>query len=190
MMIPQEKHEREQYFFRPRAAVALSRALGEFENPCILCAPFLGAEMALRTRVRVLDIDERFGRVPGFRRYDLHRPEYLGETFGMIFCDPPFFTVSLSQLFHGIRTLARYDTSTPLAITYLSRRAGALTSVFAPFNLQPTGYRPEYLTVDNDGRNLIEVFANFDSLLWSRLYEPAAQATDTPRLLPLPTPTL
>lgn len=192
MMIPQERHEREQYFFRPRAAAALCRALGEFENPCILCAPLVGAEMALRTRVRVLDVDERFGHVPGFRRWDLYRPEYLGETFGMIFCDPPFFTVSLSQLFQGIRTLARFDTSTPVAITYLSRRATALMSVFAPFNLQPTGYRPEYLTVENDGRNTIEVFANFNSLLWTRIDDPAyMNALDQVNepLPTLPTPT-
>ncbi|HVU63164.1 MAG TPA: hypothetical protein VHC70_04260 [Phycisphaerales bacterium] len=174
MTIPDERHEREQYFFRPPAAVALCRALDGFEYPCVLCAPLVGAEMARRRRTRILDIDDRFASVPGFLRWDVHRPEFIDERFGMIFCDPPFFTVSLSQLFDAIRLLARYDTTTPLAVTYLTRRAGAVESVFGPFGLRPTGYRPEYLTVDNDGRNSIEVFANFDGPLWTRSPAPDA----------------
>lgn len=169
MFIPDERHEREQYFFRPGSAVALCYALAEFENPCVLCAPLVGAQLARRRpNVRVLDIDTRFESVPGFRRWDLFRPEFINERFGVIFCDPPFFSVSLSRLFHAVRQLARHDLATPVAIAYLSRRTAAITSTFALFGLQPTGYRPEYLTVQNEGRNTIEVFANFDSLLWTR----------------------
>jgi len=171
MLIPQDRHEREQYFFRPPAAVALCRALAEFDNPCVLCAPLLGAELARRRPVRILDIDTRFASVPGFVEWDIYRPRYLGETFGLIFCDPPFFTVSLSQLFDAIRLLAQYETNTPVAVTYLSRRADAVMSVFSPLGLRPTGYRPEYLTVENSGRTTIEVFANFDSLRWERRSE-------------------
>ena len=146
-------------------------ALAEFASPCVLCAPLLGTEMARKRRVRVLDIDERFSHVVGYRRWDVHRPEHLAETFGVIFCDPPFFTVSLSQLFRAIRMLAGHDFRTPVALTYLSRRGVAAVSVFEPFNVRPTGYRPEYLTVQNEGRNSIEVFANFDCPLWERSTE-------------------
>jgi hypothetical protein len=182
MVIPQERHEREQYFFRPSAAVALCLALAEFERPCLLCAPLVGAELSRRRRdVRVLDIDTRFAHLPAFREWHLHRPEFLPERFGLIFCGPPFFSVSLSQLFSAVRGLAGFDFSTPLAMTYLSRRSESITSVFAPFNLLPTGYRPEYLTVENDGRNSIEVFANFDCPLWTRAAAPLA-APNTPTI--------
>jgi hypothetical protein len=159
VLIPDERHEREQYFFRQGSAAALCYALAEFESPCVLCAPLVGAELSRRRRgVRVLDIDTRFG---------------------VVFCDPPFFTVSLSQLFKAVRMLAGHDTATPVAITYLSRRAGALTATFAPFDLRPTGYRPEYLTVQNDGRNAIEVFANFDCPLWTRSADAPTMEDDT-----------
>lgn len=180
MFLPEERHEREQYFFRRGSAAALCIALSAFENPCVLCAPLVGAQLALRRRgVRVLDIDTRFERVPGFRWFDVHRPEYIGEKFGVVFCDPPFFGVSLSQLFHAVRMLCAHDIRTPVAITYLSRRAGALTATFAPFELRPTGYRPEYLTVQNEGRNAIEVFANFDCALWTRAAEAPMMEDDS-----------
>ena len=180
MLIPDERHEREQYFFRQGSAAALCYALADFESPCVLCAPLVGAELSRRRRgVRVLDIDTRFEQVPGFRRWDLHRPDYIGERFGVVFCDPPFFTVSLAQLFKAVRMLAGHDVATPVAITYLSRRADALMGTFAPFGLRPTGYRPEYMTVENDGRNTIEVFANFDCPLWTRSTDAPTMEDDT-----------
>ena len=171
-MIPQEQHEQEQYFFRGPTAAALCCALAAFDRPCVLCAPLVGAQLARRRNdVRILDIDRRFESVPGFAHWDVLRPRFLNERFGVIFCDPPFFSVSLSRLFRSVRMLARADFATPLAITYLSRRADAIRSAFGPFDLRPTGYRPEYLTVENSGRGAIEVFANFDCPLWDRGFE-------------------
>jgi hypothetical protein len=88
------------------------------------------------------------------------RPAWLGEPFDLILCDPPFFRVSLAQLFTAIRLLSRYDYRQPLLISYLSRRAANILGTFARFDLRPTGYYPGYLTVQNVDRNGIEFFGN------------------------------
>src|SRR5215213_2315981 len=157
-----EKHENEQYFFDRPTLATLADAVATFPNPCCLCAPLLGQELERRgVAVCVLDIDERFAGLRGFRRYDLYRPEWLGEEYGLIVCDPPFFNVSLAQLFAAIRMLSRNDYTQPLLVSYLARRASNVLGTFARFNLAPTGYRPRYQTVqDQDARNAVEFFAN------------------------------
>ena len=120
-------------------------------------------------RARVLDIDERFASTPGFRHYDLFRPEWLGEEFGIILCDPPFFNVSLSQLFAALRLLGRNRYEQPLLISYLRRRATSIEGTFARFGLRATGYCPRYQTVQALSRNEIEFFGNLSPELHSQL---------------------
>ena len=160
-----EQHECEQYFFDKPTIERLTGFLERFENPCCLCAPLLGREMAeLGLEVRILDIDERFASVPGFRKYDLYRPEWLGEAFDIIICDPPFFRVSLSQLFAAIRVLARYDFSQKIMVSYLTRRTNAVMGTFAPFGIRATGFNPGYQTVRKLERNEIQFFSNLPGL--------------------------
>lgn len=156
-----EKHENEQYFFDKTTLDYLAGVVSGYSNPCCICAPLLGKELESRgVKVRVLDIDERFSNLQGFRRYDLYRPEWLGEEFGLIICDPPFFNVSLSQLFTALRLLSRNDYDQPLLISYLTRRSSSILGTFARFNLKPTGYHPTYQTVQGASRNDIEFFGN------------------------------
>ena len=111
----QERHESEQYFFTDETTGHLADFAARFPNPCCICAPSVGVELGRRgVRARVLDIDERFATTRGFRHYDLFRPEWLGEEFGIILCDPPFFNVSLSQLFAALRLLSRNRYEQPL----------------------------------------------------------------------------
>jgi hypothetical protein len=118
-----EQHEREQYFWHNATVTAVADVASRFENPCCLCAPMLGRELEKRAVLaRVLDVDERFDDLKGFARYDIYRPVWLGEAFGVIVCDPPFWIVSLSQLFAAIRLLSRYEYAQPLAICYPKRR--------------------------------------------------------------------
>jgi hypothetical protein len=173
MTLLAENHQQEQYFFDARTITELSALLDGFANPCCLCAPMLGAELHRRGRgadsggvVRVLDIDERFAHLPGFVRWDLRRPRYLAERFGVIFVDPPFFGLSLGRLRRAVRTLAGFDPGVRLAITYLHRRRDAILGAFAPFNLRPTGYFPRYASVQDSSRNRIELFANFELPFW------------------------
>jgi hypothetical protein len=156
-----EDHQREQYFFDPDTVRRLADFAQQFELPCCLCTPFVGRELVERgVETRILDSDERFAELPGFRRYDLYRPEHTGERYGVILCDPPFFNVSLAQLFSAVRLLADFDWQQPLLIAYLARRSAAITGTFAPFTLQETAFRPKYLTVPDIERNEIAGFSN------------------------------
>ena len=156
-----ELHENEQYFFAEPTLAHLATFLARFAAPCCLCAPLVGRRLAEQgVAVTILDIDERFAIVPGFRRYNLYRPEWLDQEFDIIVCDPPFFNVSLSQLFAAIRLISHNHFEQPLLITYLQRRSAAILGAFAPFGLQPTGYLPSYQTVQAIERNTIEFFGN------------------------------
>jgi hypothetical protein len=93
----------------------------------------------------------------------------LPQKFGIIVCDPPFFKVSLSQLFQAVRLLSQFDYAQPLLICYLRRRAANIMGTFSRFNLQPTGYFPQYQTVQRSERNEIEFFSNLDEAEIKRL---------------------
>lgn len=156
-----EDHQREQYFFDAATVAHLADFLTRYERPCCLCAPMVGRALArLGHPVTSLDIDERFAGDPGFERFDLYRPRWIERRFDVILCDPPFFNVSLSQLFHTLRQLAHHDPTQPLLVAFLKRRADAIGATFAPFGLAPSGYEPGYLTVQGTDRNGIELFSN------------------------------
>ena len=156
-----ELHKNEQYFFQEKTLEALADFLSRYERPCCLCAPMLGKRLAERGfPVTVLDNDKRFARVKGFQSFDLYRPVWLSQRFDVILCDPPFFSVSLAQLFVVLRQLSHYEFAQPILVSYLSRRATAVTATFYPFGLQPAGLYPQYQTVQKVERNHIEFFSN------------------------------
>ena len=168
----EERHENEQYFFAADTIERLASFLESYESVCCLAAPTLGRELARRGQeVRVLDIDERFRDLPGFAYWDIARPTWRGEHHDVIVCDPPFFGVSLSQLFDALRVLTRYDFSGRVLVSYLTRREKSLLSVFADFDLRASGFRPRYETVDAAKRNDIELYTNLDELDLARLRE-------------------
>jgi len=156
-----ERHENEQYFFDAPTLARLAGFLSGWDAACCLCAPLLGQHLARRgVAVTILDIDERFAGTPGFRRFDIYRPERLATRFSLILCDPPFHKISLSQLFVAVRILSHYDFQQPMLISYLERRSAALLGSFAPFKLRPTGYCPTYLTVQDTERTAVQFFSN------------------------------
>ncbi|MCB0082959.1 MAG: hypothetical protein KDE47_18595 [Caldilineaceae bacterium] len=158
-----ELHEYEQYFFDPPTLDQLSTFLARWQRPCCICAPLVGKRLAEQgVNVRILDIDERFAKVKGFRRYDLYRPEWLEETYDVLFCDPPFFNVTLAQLFGALRLLSHNDFAQPLLVGYLKRREAAILGTFAKFGLQSTGYQLGYQTVKPIEKNVVELYSNLD----------------------------
>ncbi len=172
-----EKHEKEQYFFDKATLGHLADFVSGFPNPCCICAPLLGKELESRgVSVRILDIDERFAKLNGFRKFDIYKPEWLGEEYGLIVCDPPFFRVSLSQLFTALRLLSRNDYSQPLLVSYLTRRASSVVGAFGNFGLEPTGYFPGYQTVQKVERNDIEFFGNLSPENHAKLASGPAKA--------------
>jgi uncharacterized membrane protein YgcG len=176
-----ELHDREQYFWDGPTVDRLADFVAGFPNPCCLCTPLLGRELEARgVAVRTLDTDERFADLRGFRRWDVYRPEWLGEEFGLIVCDPPFFRVSLAQLFAALRVLARNDFRQPLLLAYLTRRSAAVQGTFTPFGLTATGFRPGYVTVRRSEHTEIELFGNLGDAAHARLAggEPADQSAN------------
>jgi hypothetical protein len=156
-----ELHKNEQYFFDSITLKHLTSFLNRFDRIATLCAPMLGQSLVKEKHpVTILDIDERFNNVPGFLYWNIYKPEWLYTTFGIIVCDPPFFNVSLSQLFKAIRMLSHNNFDQPLLISYLRRRKDAVSGSFNPFKLQPTGFYPSYVTVQKIERNEIEFFGN------------------------------
>lgn len=156
-----EQQEHEQYFFSQETLAHLATFASRFDSPCCLCTPSLGAELERRgVRATTLDTDMRFSALRGFRYYDLNRPGQPEQHFGLIVCDPPFFTVPLPQLLKAVTMLSRRSYEQPLLVNYLSRNASIITRVFARFGLQPTGYKPMYATIQNIGRNEMQFFGN------------------------------
>lgn len=158
----EEIRANEQYFFADQSVHELGQRLSGFETICCLCAPTLARYLAECGRsVMNLDIDRRFESVPGFRYYDILKPEWLDQKPSVIFCDPPFFNVSFRQLVHAIRMLAHNDPNLPIMVTYLDRRAEKLLQAFAEFNLQAMDYLLTYETVEDCDKNRIRLFQNF-----------------------------
>jgi hypothetical protein len=167
-----ELHDREQYFFDRATLDHLTEFLQGFERPCCLCAPLLGKALVERgVGATILDTDDRFADVPGYAHFDLYRPHWLGQDFDVVVCDPPFFNVSLSQLFSAVRIVAGNDFKQSLLVCNLRRRASAVVGTFARFGLQPTGYMPTYQTVTETERNEVEFFSNLGEDAVARLRE-------------------
>lgn len=156
-----ELHQHEQYFYDEATLDHLANFLENWSNPCCICAPMLGKKLVQRdSPVTILDIDERFADLKGFRKYDIYRPQRLEQKFDLILCDPPFTKVSLSQLFAALRILSQDDFDQPILISFLASRMDAVVGTFAPFGITPTGYLPKYRTVRDVEENKIEMFGN------------------------------
>lgn len=156
-----ELHKNEQYFFDDATIEHLCSFFLAYQNICVLCAPMLGRALSeAKKNVTILDIDDRFANIKGYRNWNIYKPEWINQTFDIIFCDPPFFNVSLSQLFKAIRMLSHNNFEQRLMLSYLTRRSSAVTGSFHLFNLKPTGYFPSYVTVQRTEKNEIEIFSN------------------------------
>ena len=167
----EELHENEQYFYDEKTLSELTTFLGRWEASCCLCTPLLGQWMSQHSSPNptVLDMDRRFAQIQGFRYYDLCRPEWLDQEFDIIVCDPPFFNVSLGQLFHAIRLLSHFRFDQPLLISYLRRRSNIVMDTFSQFGLRPVDYSPGYRTVQSLNLNDIVFYSNLPDDLIAKI---------------------
>jgi hypothetical protein len=164
-----EEHSREQYFFDESTLDALTSFVTRRAAPVLVCCPMLGRRLhAAGREVATLDVDERFAALPSFVRFDLYRPDpavvQALPVPDLVLVDPPFFNVSLAQLFKALRLVCRFDLATPVMLSYLRRRQSAVESVFTPFGLRMTPHRVGYRTVQalREGeRNETRWFTNF-----------------------------
>jgi len=129
-----EEHAFEQYFFdEATRAALLDLLLARHSRPLLLCAPSLAVEAEARgAPYLLLDRDERFGFLRGFRPFDLERPEpetAADFAFDCVLCDPPFSNFELARLREVLNTLGA--AAAPLYLCYNARREGALVDAFA-----------------------------------------------------------
>lgn len=124
-----------QFFYTAETAARLADALDSYQRPCCLCTPRLALEWFKRGRVvRLLDYDERFQTIPGFRSYDLLKPEPVHEDFDVVIFDPIF--VEASILARGVRVLLRASAKADLFMTFPVDRERELLTAFSAYQLQ------------------------------------------------------
>ena len=99
----EERYDVEQYCWTKNTIERLLKSLEFIENCCCLTTPSLGKGFynVGRTEV-VLDIDTRFSYLPKYRYFDIRNPTEQKETFEILIVDPPFFYLSMEQIFNAV----------------------------------------------------------------------------------------
>ncbi|KAG0561877.1 hypothetical protein M758_9G115500 [Ceratodon purpureus] len=162
-----ERHDLEQYFWTTTTVSNLRRALSCDPNLCCLATPSLAHAFHVeepKQEVRLLDIDTRFSYLPGFRFWDIRRPEPLGEseTFRVVVFDPPFFYIPMAELYRAVLEVCKGDTKTKLLIGFLVREQASLLEVFKEFGLVRTKFVLEYAAVKSNKWRNYALYSNVD----------------------------
>lgn len=104
----EEDHAYEQYFFDGATRESLCGLMAQFERPLLLCVPSLAvlAEESGQPYV-LLEKDERFSFLMGFRPYDLLSPTPAPTDVpcDAVIADPPFANIELGQLRRALECL-------------------------------------------------------------------------------------
>lgn len=160
-----ERYDLEQYFWTEDTVQRLIKSLEFMPDCCCLTTPSLGVGFYQQGREEVvLDIDDRFAYLPRFRYFDIRYPTNtnLTENFRIIVMDPPFFYISMDQLYQAVMTITKDRTDIKLMIGFLKREEKALLEAFKAFNLRETNFPLEYATVrPNKWRNYA-LYSNID----------------------------
>lgn len=155
-------------YFDDATREALADLLMPFRRACCLCAPTVAQALYKRGRVaRVLDIDERFADLPGFRKWDLAKPQKLAEPFDIIAAAPPLGDgVEAAGVARAIGVLAR--PADRLLVVLPPRLADP--EAMAPLGLVPTGVAAGYAHPRGEPA---EFYTNFALPAW---FNPARDA--------------
>lgn len=142
-----EDHRFEQFFFDAPTTRRLSAEAMRHRRPLLLCLPSIAEVLEAAGHPYILlDRDTRFRHLPGWRRWDLQKPELVFEDFDALLCDPPFANVTLAELVRAVDLLAAGAPSAPsVHLAYIDTREAALLEAFAHHGLTrrfgPLGYR-------------------------------------------------
>eukprot|EP00762_Andalucia_godoyi_P008432 ANDGO_04646.mRNA.1 hypothetical protein EMIHUDRAFT_221672 len=165
-----ERHDLEQYFWTQDTVFRLMAAMAHETDCCCLAVPSLCHAWHLKGRDEpLLDIDTRFSYLPGFRYFDIRHPESTYDehssenAFRVIAFDPPFFYISMEQLFHAVCVIAKNDfRNTKLLVTFLKREEPLLLKTFAPFRLARTNFPVQYAAVKSNKWTNYALYSNID----------------------------
>jgi 16S rRNA G966 N2-methylase RsmD len=143
----------------------LVESLKYTEDCCCLTTPSLGHGFHVTGREEVvLDIDRRFEYLPKFRYFDILSPVAdTNESFRIIIMDPPFFYISMAQIYAAVMCITNGSTTnTKLMIGFLRREERQLLEMFRDFNLKPTNFALEYATVKPNKWKNYTLYSNVD----------------------------
>lgn len=160
-----ERTDLEQYFWSTETVNKLVKSLEYMENCCCLTTPSLGHGFHVSGREEVvLDIDRRFEYLPKFRYFDILYPNAIeNEVFRIIIMDPPFFYISMAQIYDAVMCITNGSTTnTKLMIGFLKREERQLLEVFHAFNLKQTTFQLEYATVKPNKWKNYALYSNVD----------------------------
>lgn len=169
-----ELREIEQYFFTDKVLNDLTTALEYQDNILCLCTPAV-ADYFFYKRSKVvllLDIDDRFNYLPGFKKFDMLKIDSnenltsiidLKEPLQLIFIDPPFFKINLIDIFNCIEYLSKGNKSIKLLFAFVIREERALLNVFKDYNLKLTKFKLEYKYVDATKWSNYGLYSNFET---------------------------
>ena len=110
-----EKRETQQYFYSKNtidhlmnSIIASVAAPEELEYKlCLLCVPSLAKSFYEKygLSITLLEIDDRFSDLPGYKYFDLNEPMAFENKFEFIVFDPPFFDLPHLQMNKAILTI-------------------------------------------------------------------------------------
>uniref|UniRef100_A0A914Z4Z5 N6-adenine methyltransferase n=1 Tax=Panagrolaimus superbus TaxID=310955 RepID=A0A914Z4Z5_9BILA len=159
-----ERHDLEQYFWTESTVKRLMNSLNDFyEECCCLTTPSLAHGWHLEGREEwLLDIDRRFEYLPKFRYFNLITPENIEEDFQIIIFDPPFFYISMEQMYKAVCKIVKDNFKTKILIGFLKREERELMRYFGIFGIKPTNFLLEYAQVKPNKWKNYCLYSNVD----------------------------
>lgn len=131
-----EDHRFEQFFYDESSTRRLLKVATSFERPLLVCNPSLAVAAEERGDVDylLLDRDERFDFLKGYRRFDLAAPHLAPPSFryDAVFVDPPYANVTPAGLARCLAAVApdAARARVPVYVGYNSEREDELVSAF------------------------------------------------------------
>ena len=146
-----------QFFYTGETAARLADALDVYQRPCCLCTPRLALEWFKRGRiVRLLDYDERFQTIAGYRSFDLLKPEPVHEDFDVLIFDPIF--VGAPILARAVRVVLASSAKADLFMTFPVDRERELLAAFSAYHLQRIDFPVSCCNIKPDYCNLFSLY--------------------------------
>jgi hypothetical protein len=160
-----ENHNYEQFFWTKNVVDKIINSINYqyTEQICCFTTPSVAHQMHTNGQDQVLlDIDKRFNYLPKFKYYDAYHPEKLSEEFRLLIIDPPFFMVPINIIKEAVDVITHNDYNTKIIIAYIKRKEKELLNAFKEYNLYPTNFSLEYVSIKpNKWKNFV-LYSNVD----------------------------
>jgi hypothetical protein len=160
-----ENHNYEQFFWTKNVVDKIINSINYqyTEKICCFTTPSIAHQMHENGRDEVLlDIDKRFNYLPKFKYYDAYKPEKLSEDFRLLIIDPPFFIVPIEIIKKAVDVITNNNYNTKILIAYVRRKENELQKVFKEYNLFPTNFPLEYVSIKPNKWNNFVLYSNVD----------------------------